>query len=274
MKMVNSYTRGSLLMWALALWVILDGGPVCATNSTQSCKLRFDSDRKVLSQLEPLAHQNFSGQSNNENYTYVFQLCGDAGGIPGAGVIQIDNKKKDAKPTVIGTYNFTQAIGESNWVVLTYTYNYKHGSCSKDASRAQIMIFCNREVDESPLHVIQENSERENHCLYLFRLDSSAVCPALQSKLSAGSIILIIGFCLLTVYLVGGFLYQRMIVGAKGMEQFPNYAFWVEVGNLAADGCDFVCRSRTREEVPTYRGVSSEPSEDDPEERDDHLLPM
>lgn len=42
------------------------------------------------------------------------------------------------------------------------------------------------------------------------------------------------GFCLLAVYLVGGFLYQRMIVGAKGMEQFPNYAFWVEVGNLAA----------------------------------------
>lgn len=42
------------------------------------------------------------------------------------------------------------------------------------------------------------------------------------------------GFCLLTVYLVGGFLYQRLIVGAKGMEQFPNYTFWVEVGNLAA----------------------------------------
>lgn len=42
------------------------------------------------------------------------------------------------------------------------------------------------------------------------------------------------GFSLLTVYLIGGFLYQRLIVGAKGMEQFPNYAFWVEVGNLAA----------------------------------------
>uniref|UniRef100_H3DLT1 Mannose-6-phosphate receptor (cation dependent) n=2 Tax=Tetraodon nigroviridis TaxID=99883 RepID=H3DLT1_TETNG len=82
------------------------------------------------------------------------------------------------------------------------------------------------------------------------------------------------GFSLLTVYLIGGFLYQRLIVGAKGMEQFPNYAFWVEVGNLAADGCDFVCRSRNREEVPAYRGVSSEPSEEDQEERDDHLLPM
>lgn len=45
----------------------------------------------------------------------MFQLCGDAGGIPGAGVIQIDNNKKDSKPTVIGTFDLTQAIGESKF---------------------------------------------------------------------------------------------------------------------------------------------------------------
>lgn len=60
---------------------------------------------------------SFTGESNHEkeSYTYVFQLCGDAGGIPGAGVIQIDNKKKDNKPIVIGTFNLTQAIGESKF---------------------------------------------------------------------------------------------------------------------------------------------------------------
>lgn len=128
------------------------------------------------------------------------------------------------------------------------------------------------------------------------------------------------GLCLVAVYLIGGFLYQRLIVGAKGMEQFPNYTFWVEFGNLTAvsaaisfgvwhqemhhptwvnkagvkmplkmwlhinsqhifpppsqDGCDFVCRSRNREEPPAYRGVATEPLEEEPEERDDHLLPM
>ena len=41
------------------------------------------------------------------------------------------------------------------------------------------------------------------------------------------------------------------------------------------DGCDFVCRSRPREEAPTYRGVATEPmDEEEQEERDDHLLPM
>lgn len=40
------------------------------------------------------------------------------------------------------------------------------------------------------------------------------------------------------------------------------------------DGCDFVCRSKNREASPAYRGVTTEPAEEGPEERDDHLLPM
>ena len=66
---------------------------------------------------------SFTGESNNgkESYTYVFQLCGDAGGIPGAGVIQIDNNKKDDKPTVIGTFNLTEAIGESKLNIFIQT---------------------------------------------------------------------------------------------------------------------------------------------------------
>ncbi len=36
------------------------------------------------------------------------------------------------------------------------------------------------------------------------------------------------------VYLIGGFIYQRLVVGAKGWEQLPNYAFWQDFGNLQA----------------------------------------
>lgn len=58
---------------------------------------------------------SFTVESKNEkeSYIYVFQLCGDAGGIPGAGVIQVDSKKTENKPRVIGTYNLTQVIGGS-----------------------------------------------------------------------------------------------------------------------------------------------------------------
>lgn len=39
---------------------------------------------------------------------------------------------------------------------------------------------------------------------------------------------------LIAVYIIGGFLYQRLVVGAKGMEQIPHFAFWQDLGNLVA----------------------------------------
>ncbi|XP_039973545.1 cation-dependent mannose-6-phosphate receptor [Xiphias gladius] len=276
MKLFRCPSGKHFLMWTLAVQLVLCESGVYATESINSCKQFFESEseRTLLNRLEPLAHKNFTVErkNGNESYTYVFQLCGDAGGVPGAGVIQVDSKGTGKKPTVIGTYNTTKATGGSNWVMLFY----KNGDacdarCAKEKKKATVMIFCNRRMDMGQLELVLEDRE---DCFYQFKLDSSAVCPGLQSKLSTGSILLIIGFSLLAVYLIGGFLYQRLIVGAKGMEQIPNYAFWVEAGNLTADGCDFVCRSRNRDQSPAYRGVAPENLEEEPDERDDHLLPM
>ena len=45
-------------------------------------------------------------------------------------------------------------------------------------------------------------------------------------------------FCSLIVlgsaYLLLGFLYQRYVAGAKGLEQIPNYDFWRDCGSLQA----------------------------------------
>ncbi|XP_049903446.1 cation-dependent mannose-6-phosphate receptor [Epinephelus moara] len=277
MKVVNSQGGGPFLVWTLVVQLILCGSGVYTSDGTKNCKLLSEAERNVLNRLEPLAHRNFTAEIKNgsESYTYVFQLCGDAAGIPKAGVVQFESKKTESKPTVIGLYEKTEAIGGSDWVMLIYRDGDSYDQhCSKEKRKAMVMISCDRKTDAGQMKVVREDRDRLQDCFYLFELDSSAVCPALESHISTGSIILIIGFCLLAVYLIGGFLYQRLIVGAKGMEQFPNYAFWVEFGNLTADGCDFVCRSRNREEAPAYRGVASEPLEEEPEERDDHLLPM
>lgn len=39
------------------------------------------------------------------------------------------------------------AVLAGNWVMLTYTNSYKQANCSKETSQAQIMIFCNRDID-------------------------------------------------------------------------------------------------------------------------------
>lgn len=270
----------SCVLGALLLMLMMCGSGRSAEDGTRKCLLtpESESERNVLKRLSPLLHKNFSVTTttkDKESYTYVFQLCGDADGVAGAGVVQSDTEKKTK--TVIGRYNYTKAVGGSDWIMLMYTngdpYGLRH--CSGANRRALIMISCDKKNSKGSLEAFMEDRNRDkDDCFYLFELDTSDVCPIIESKLSPGSIILIVGVCLVAVYLIGGFLYQRLVVGAKGMEQIPNYAFWVEVGNLSADGCDFVCRSRNREEPNAYRGVASEPAEEEPEERDDHLLPM
>ncbi|XP_029359969.1 cation-dependent mannose-6-phosphate receptor [Echeneis naucrates] len=275
MKVLGCPGVRPFLVWVLTVQLILWGSGVSAAESIGNCKqLSYSaSEWEVLKRVEPLSRKNFTVQ--DKSYTYIFQLCGDAGGVPGAGIIQVDKDDAGKKPTIIGMYNTTQAIGGSDWVMLIYGNGdtYK-GHCSKEKRRAIIMISCDRNTDMGKLEVVLEDRNRTEQCFYLFELDSHAVCPVIESELSTGSILLIIGFSFLAVYLTGGFLYQRLIVGAKGMEQFPNYAFWVEVGNLTADGCDFVCRSRNREESQAYRGIAPDTLAEEPEERDDHLLPM
>lgn len=263
-------------MGALLLMLMFCGSGASAEGGTEKCKFikESEAERTALNRMTGLLNKNFSVTATieKETYTYVFQLCGDANGVAGAGLVQVDTT---GKYIIVGRYDSAQAIGGSDWVMLFYENGQNYTSephCGKGPRKAIIMISCDRTKDLGDLEVVLEVRER-TECFYLFELDTNAVCPTIESKLSAGSIILIVGVCLVAVYLIGGFLYQRLVVGAKGMDQIPNYAFWVEVGNLAADGCDFVCRSRPREEPNAYRGVPSEP-EEEPEERDDHLLPM
>lgn len=46
---------------------------------------------------------------HEESYTYVFRLCGDAGGVRGAGLVQVDKKMQNS--TVIGKYNVDPNAG-------------------------------------------------------------------------------------------------------------------------------------------------------------------
>lgn len=51
--------------------------------------------------------------NGNTTYTYIVQVCGDAGGVPGAGVVQIENTATGKKSTVVGVYDATQVFGGS-----------------------------------------------------------------------------------------------------------------------------------------------------------------
>ncbi|GFS30430.1 cation-dependent mannose-6-phosphate receptor, partial [Trichonephila inaurata madagascariensis] len=120
-------------------------------------------------------------------------------------------------------------------------------------------------------------SKNMSNCYYLFELGSNVSCTVkkeeiLPQKLSSGSVFCILFFTVVSVYLICGFLYKRIVIGAKGMEQIPNYTFWRDFGNLQADGCDYICRCGPRQESQAYRGIDDHLKMD--EERDDQLLNM
>lgn len=52
-------------------------------------------------------------KTEKEDYSYVFQICGDVVDVPGAGIVQVERKKTGTQSTMIGTYNYTQIIGGS-----------------------------------------------------------------------------------------------------------------------------------------------------------------
>ncbi|XP_034996526.2 cation-dependent mannose-6-phosphate receptor [Zootoca vivipara] len=232
-------------------------------------------EKKVLERLEPIFGKSFEIEGENEEhekYTYKFRVCRDASNKTNSGVVQI-NDKHETK--VLGRINETHLASGSSWILLTYKGGDPYSSrCGKEQRKAIVMITCNKKTLASGFTMVSEEREKKNECFYLFELESSLACPPEDSHLSIGSILLLTLAPLVTVYLIGGFLYQRLLVGAKGMEQFPHLAFWQDLGNLVADGCDFVFRSKPRNVPAAYRGVGDDQLGEESEERDDHLLPM
>ncbi|KFW71548.1 Cation-dependent mannose-6-phosphate receptor [Pygoscelis adeliae] len=263
----------------LAVFMALAVGVGAEQSKERSCDVVGDEssesqmERALLKKLEPLSQMRFNvtvEKGKTENYVYHFRVCREVNSTlhDFGGLVQTD--RQNGRTTVIGRINETQVFNGSDWIMLIYKGGDSYGRhCSGEKRRAVIMISCKRGVT-----AVSDTREKEQECFYLFEMDSSVACPAEDSHLSVGSILLITFASLIAVYIIGGFLYQRLVVGAKGMEQFPHFAFWQDLGNLVADGCDFVCRSKPRNAPAAYRGVGDDQLGEESEERDDHLLPM
>ncbi|KAM4702573.1 cation-dependent mannose-6-phosphate receptor [Rhinophrynus dorsalis] len=261
-----------------ALSAIVTGGDLLNDCQLVGGDKKSSTELALLARLAPLKNKRFEAktQEGSDVYTYTFSVCNrviNDSTSTNEGVLQT---KSDSKQTsVIGRINDTHIINGTDWVMFIYGSGDKYDNhCNNEARKAMVMISCNKNTLGDGFTVIKEERNKSRECFYLFEMDSSLVCPPEESKLSAGSILLIVFAVLVAVYIIGGFLYHRFVVGAKGMEQFPNIAFWQELGNLTADGCDFVCRSRPRTADNVYRGVGDDQLGEEPEERDDHLLPM
>ncbi|XP_073541289.1 cation-dependent mannose-6-phosphate receptor [Phyllobates terribilis] len=265
-------------MFARWLCVCLAAISAVTAEVVDDCKLSSDkvsaSEQALLNRLAPLKHKRF--ETADDSYTYTFVVCGSViNGSKSSNEGLVQNKTKTQEITTVGRINDTTILNGTDWILLTYKSGDAYDShCGSEPRKAMIMISCNKKTLAEGFTIISEERDKKSDCFYLFEMDSSVACPPEESHLSVGSILLIVFAVLIAIYIIGGFLYQRFVVGAKGMEQFPNITLWKELGNLVADGCDFVCRSQPRSSETAYRGVGDDQLGEEPEERDDHLLPM
>lgn len=254
---------------------------------------------KIVKQLTPLVGRRYSTQDDAvDGWLFSVGICvtGDEDyesidrnsqyPYKTAGALQLskaDKNKPDYKPHIIGHLHNAEVMAGDDWLMLEYEFGDPYGHhCGQEGKRTIVMITCVPGEKIGHFRLIEENKDKAADCYYLFELEHEAVCAEVEQGLSVGSIVCIVFISLVCVYLIGGFIYQRFVVGAKGMEQIPHVAFWQDLGNLEADGCDLICRCGSR---PTgsrqYRGIGDEQItgpghglEEEEEGTDDHLLPM
>ncbi|KAK3737157.1 hypothetical protein RRG08_016462 [Elysia crispata] len=239
--------------------------------------------------LSPLVGKSY--KSRNNKYEFTVGICTrvteetDNDKLKDVAVLQ-QKLTDDGKPDPnfmhdIGNLKYAHITAGSDWIFLEYTGKEVYDqNCAKELKHTKILITCDEWVkdSEAKMMFIEEDNQKTEPCSYLFEMKHQAVClDAPSGGLSVGSILLIVFFSVAFVYLVVGFLYSRFVLGAKGMEQIPNYEFWKDFGNLQADGCDFLCRTREHRRPGGFRGIGDDqldPADEMPVVQDENLLPM
>ncbi|XP_067144133.1 cation-dependent mannose-6-phosphate receptor-like isoform X2 [Centruroides vittatus] len=213
--------------------------------ASSECRLRGNNtkwtevEKQLLQRLEPLKEKVHTTEYVNEkdkaSYIYKVGICkGVSSQDPMSGAIQI-TKDNDTIYS-LGLINNTEVMGGSVWISLQYYGGNNYiAHCTHKPRLTDIMIICDESATTDEFRFVEERREFDKElCFYQFELKTAKICPKKEDVLSFGSIFCIIFFSSTGLYFLFGLLYHRIVVGAKGLEQIPNYSFWQDFGNLQA----------------------------------------
>lgn len=218
---------------------------VCQKLSACSCKT---SDGVV--DLSALA--SFTNVKDTEGYLNDWNPCvaRPCGSLPSSDVsiCQTEVSKPGAKANsyINGFLSTASFIGEAGKnLMLHYTGDNVTGTTT--LRQSSIYLIC---VPDSTARneLTAKGESTPGNVNYVFILRSPHACLVPNGNLSAGSVLLILFFVAVMVYLIGGILFLRFYRGASGVEMIPNYEFWKDFPLLVKDGMVFTfrgCKSDT-----------------------------
>ncbi|KAE8742960.1 hypothetical protein FOCC_FOCC011454 [Frankliniella occidentalis] len=243
--------------------------------SSQYCDLKFNSPDREARILHGLADVGFTTESYDTGYRteYTVGVCGNVSKTDRlAGVLQNGT-------TVLGRVNNTNVVKGGDWMIMTFgsgDYYPDKSNCSGPRV-AFVLINCNHNFSEENSlrfikEVIQEHnktqqSQEKNNCFFMLEIHSQLVCNK-PEKIGGGTIFSILLLLLILGYIVGGTLYQRLVLGAKGLEQIPNYTFWRTVCENIQGVCSRILHQKSSTHNTSWENLGPRVERDD-----DSLLP-
>jgi len=244
------------------------------------CNLKKSSpeERALLEQIRPLQNSRFTWE--DEEHKYYLGVCTRAETSNEVDEALVQVNKKNQNRFVLGRLNDVDLEGSRGWVRMNLRGGdpYKN-ACGRAQRSAVVLLLCNSNNSSDVFEMIEENTEREENCAYVFQLLSPKMCAPDQVKCndSASSnstkspsekkgfpfTILLIVFCaLFTVYFVMGTVYKRYVNEERGIDQLPHAPLWRAIGGTFSN-C-FGRRSASNRRYPyEYEPANDRASEDE-----------
>ena len=231
--------------WLLTSYTVDVSGQATETCTTQinSCACKTPGG---FINLDPLDQAKSNGQpkwTNQPDATYpdtsysynpctAFTVGTDGGCVNVAGC-----QTQYSVNYAIGTQDSAKfSTDTSLGTILTYT--------TTDGRTLKVQLICDKNQEGALSNV---GEALPNPGTYDITLTTKYACSDIGppppgyggGSLSPGSIMLIIFFVLITVYLVVGVLFNKFYRGTTGKELIPHVDFWTELPGLARDGVLF-----------------------------------
>ncbi|XP_013380064.1 uncharacterized protein LOC106151379 [Lingula anatina] len=122
----------------------------------------------------------------------------------------------------------------SNELIVTYTQN-----TTGQEQVTIVTLVCNKTITDTADYIAIGTVT--GNAPYFLSISHKCACPGLCTPgLSAGTVIIIVFFCVLAVYLIGGVLYTKFVKKSTGMELIPNLDLWKTFFQLIKDGFMFL----------------------------------
>lgn len=211
------------------------------------CKCSFHNgsiiDLTTLGDRNGVRWPNMKPTRKNDSYHYYYNPCYNFKLGPensacshGVAVCQVENNTKYYN---CGQQQHAFFIWNSDKNALNLVYE-------SSPRTTNVTLVCSPDAVEPKLEVKGEVRPE----LYEMTLITKCACPDMcnSDHLSPGSVLVIIFFIFVSLYLLLGIIHSSLTRGAHGIELIPHYEFWSDFPLLVRDGCVFVmsgCKPET-----------------------------